>query len=61
MSIIFFCSKFYLLVTKNDANFLTNETIFSDRGGEGAAICELSQGRQKTSTIYFAPTPFEKM
>ena len=38
MSIIFFGSKFDFLAIKSDAHFLTNETIFGIRGGEGAAI-----------------------
>ena len=37
--------------------FLTNETIFGVRGGGGGGDLRIVLGRQKMSTIYFAPTP----
>ena len=55
MSIIFFGSKFEFLAIKNDAHFLTNETIFGVRVGEGAAISEFSREDKKIALFILHP------
>ena len=47
MSISLFRFKTLFFGYKNDAHFLTTETIFGVRGGAGAAIRELSREDKK--------------